>query len=167
MKKLTTLTTLLLLTGFAATAQAESSTDLRQLLSTKDCIACDLRGAGLVLNDLTGANLERANLVGANLSQTNLTGANLRGANLTGADLSENFSARIAGDVVRDGERAIGGGALGVDDALGDALAVEVRELLEEVPVLHQQRAARAGGEGILVVGDGGAGAGRENGGCL
>lgn len=88
MKLKTIATTLLLITSFAATAQAENTSDLRQLLSTKDCTACDLRGAGLVLNDLTGANLEGANLVGANLSQTNLTGANLRGANLTGTSLN-------------------------------------------------------------------------------
>ena len=90
--------TFLLITSFTATAHAENSNDLRQLLSTKDCNACDLRGAGLVLNDLTGANLEGANLVGANLSQTNLTGANLRGANLTGASLN---SANLTGADLR------------------------------------------------------------------
>lgn len=98
--KLTTIvtTTILLITSFTATAQAENSTQLRQLLSTKDCVECDLRGAGLVLNDLTGAKLERANLVGANLSQTNLTGADLRGANLTGASL---YGANLTGADLR------------------------------------------------------------------
>ena len=39
-------------------------------------------------------------------------------------------------------------------DALGDPLAVEVLHLLEQLNVLHQQRAARSGGEGVLIVGD-------------
>jgi len=98
MKKLTTLTTILLLTGFAATAQAENSSHLRQLLSTKSCVQCDLTGAGLVMNDLAGANLNQANLVGANLSRTNLTGADLRGANLTGASL---YGANLMGADLR------------------------------------------------------------------
>jgi uncharacterized protein YjbI with pentapeptide repeats len=86
--KLTTIaTTILLVTSFAGTAQAENSADLRKLLSTKNCPQCDLNGAGLVMNDLAGAKLERANLVGANLGQANLSGADLRGANLTGASL--------------------------------------------------------------------------------
>ena len=46
-------------------------------------------------------------------------------------------------------------GADRVDDALGDALAVEARELLDQVLVLQQRRAARAGGLRVLVVGDG------------
>jgi hypothetical protein len=35
-----------------------------------------------------------------------------------------------------------------------DALAVEVLQLLDQVEVLQQQRAARAGAERVLVVGD-------------
>ena len=61
-----------------------------------------------------------------------------------------------------DGEGAEGAGALGVDDALGDALAVEVSHFFDEPVVLHEDRPARAGGEGVLVVGDGRAGRGRE-----
>jgi uncharacterized protein YjbI with pentapeptide repeats len=87
MKLITIATTILLITSFAGTAQAENSSDLRKLLSTKSCPQCDLNGAGLVMNDLVGAKLDRANLVGANLSQANLSGADLRGANLTGASL--------------------------------------------------------------------------------
>jgi hypothetical protein len=37
-----------------------------------------------------------------------------------------------------------------VDHALGDALAVEVLHLLEKLHILHQHRAARAGGQGVL-----------------
>ena len=40
----------------------------------------------------------------------------------------------------------VGPSALGVHHALGDALAVLVGELLEQLVVLHQHRAARAGG---------------------
>ena len=88
MKFTTIFTTALLITSFAAVANAENSTQLRQLLSTKNCSECDLSGAGLVMSDLSGAKLERANLAGANLSQTNLMGADLRGANLAGASLN-------------------------------------------------------------------------------
>ena len=68
--------------------QAESLTDLNQLLSTKKCSQCDLNSSGLVQADLKGADLLQADLTGANLSQANLTGANLTGANLTGASLN-------------------------------------------------------------------------------
>ncbi len=88
MKLTTVATTILLLTSFAGTAQAENISHLQQLLSTKNCSQCDLTGVGLVNNDLTGAKLERANLVGANLNQANLAGADLRGANLAGASLN-------------------------------------------------------------------------------
>jgi uncharacterized protein YjbI with pentapeptide repeats len=98
MKLKTIATTIILITSFANTAYAENSSQLRQLLSTKNCTECDLTGAGLVMNDLSGAKLERANLVGANLSQTNLTGADLRGANLTGASL---YGANLMGADLR------------------------------------------------------------------
>jgi len=49
-----------------------------------------------------------------------------------------------------------------VHDAFGDAFAVEVGVLLEELPVLHQQGAARPRGQGVLVVAHGDAGRGGE-----
>jgi uncharacterized protein YjbI with pentapeptide repeats len=89
MSKITTIaTTVLFLTSFTATANAENISHLRQLLSTKECQQCNLTGSGLVMNDLAGANLQRANLSGANLGQANLAGADLRGANLAGASLN-------------------------------------------------------------------------------
>jgi uncharacterized protein YjbI with pentapeptide repeats len=91
-------TAILLLNGFAATASAENTAHLQQLLSTKSCQQCDLTGAGLVMNDLAGAKLERANLVGANLSRVNLAGADLRGANLSGASL---YGANLMGADLR------------------------------------------------------------------
>ncbi len=63
------------------------------------------------------------------------------------ADLRERLGLGVFRDVVGDGQRAIGARALGVDGALGNALAVLVRELLEQMEILHQHRAARAGGD--------------------
>ena len=51
---------------------------------------------------------------------------------------------------------------LGVDHTLGDALAVEVGVLLEQLPVLYQQRPAWPGRQRVLVVADGDAGRGGE-----
>jgi uncharacterized protein YjbI with pentapeptide repeats len=82
-----TLTAGLILALLAPAARAENPEHLQKLLSTKNCVQCNLVNAGLVMGDLTGANLSQANLIGANLSQANLVGANLRGANLTGASL--------------------------------------------------------------------------------
>jgi uncharacterized protein YjbI with pentapeptide repeats len=59
----------------ASPALAENPAQVRQLLTTRICPGCDLRGA-----NLSGANLSSANLTGANLSDANLTGANLTGA---------------------------------------------------------------------------------------
>ena len=52
-------------------------------------------------------------------------------------------------------EVAVGAVAAGVDDPLGDALVVEVEDLLAEVEVFQERRAARADPERVLVVGDG------------
>ena len=45
--------------------------------------------------------------------------------------------------------------AAGVDDALGDALVVEVEDLLAEVEVVEQRGATVADAQRVLVVGDG------------
>ena len=52
----------------------------------------------------------------------------------------------------------------GVDDALGNALVIEVEHFFAKVEVLEQRRAARARPEGILVVCDGNALLGGQNG---
>ncbi len=83
---LTTLTVLITI-AISAPSQAESLSDLSQLLNDKKCARCDLSNAGLVQANLTGADLKGANLATANLSQANLTGADLRGADLRGASL--------------------------------------------------------------------------------
>jgi hypothetical protein len=49
-------------------------------------------------------------------------------------------------------EVAVGAGAAGVHDALGDALVVEVGDLLAEDEVFEQGRAAQAGLQRVLVV---------------
>ena len=80
--------------GIALPTQAESLSDLNQLLGTKKCSQCELSDAGLVQADLSGSELVQANLAGANLSQANLQGANLRGANLAGTSL---YGANLTG----------------------------------------------------------------------
>lgn len=74
--------------GIASPGFAENLEHTQKLLSTKECVKCDLTRAGLVFADLNGANLRGANLAGANLSQAKLQGADLRGANLAGASLN-------------------------------------------------------------------------------
>ena len=53
--------------------------------------------------------------------------------------------------------------AAGVHDPLGDALVVEVEDLLAEVEVLQQRRPALADPQGVLVVGDRDALRGRQH----
>ncbi|MEM1369378.1 MAG: pentapeptide repeat-containing protein [Cyanobacteria bacterium P01_H01_bin.15] len=88
------LTVLLFGTGLQLGAKAENFAHLSQLLSTKQCVGCDLSRSGLVQADLVGADLRGANLVGANLSQADLTGADLSGANLTQTSL---YGANLTG----------------------------------------------------------------------
>ncbi|WP_421659399.1 pentapeptide repeat-containing protein [Leptothermofonsia sp. ETS-13] len=61
---------------------------VKQLLETRSCEGCDLRGANLRQQNLEGVNLESANLQGANLEGAKLGNANLRQANLAGANLN-------------------------------------------------------------------------------
>lgn len=85
-------------TVMATAAWGENLAHISQLLQTRRCPGCDLRGAGLVMTDLRdadlrgaalrGANLSRANLAGADLSGADLSNASLHGANLNGANLS-------------------------------------------------------------------------------
>ena|SRR2546425_3785337 len=58
----------------------------------------------------------------------------------------------VTRDVAGDGKGAVGARALRVHHAFGDALAVEVRVLLEELPILDEERAPRTCGQGVLVV---------------
>ena len=59
-------------------------------------------------------------------------------------------------------EVAVRSVAAGVDDSFGDALVVEVEDLLPEVEVLERRRAPKADAQGVLVVGDGDALLGRQ-----
>ena len=81
------LTVILSFTCLTDNSFGYSESDLQKLLSTKECVGCDLSGAdlsGLDLReaDLTKANLSKADLTKAKLIATNLTKANLKGANL-------------------------------------------------------------------------------------
>jgi Pentapeptide repeats (8 copies) len=67
----------------------DNSENVRQLLETKICIRCDLKGANLAEAELDGANLEGADLEGANLTKAELSRAYLVGANLSEANLTE------------------------------------------------------------------------------
>ncbi len=69
------------------TARADSTDNLRRLLSQNTCEGCDLSQAGLVFANLEEAELSNADLQGANLSRATLSNADLRGANLAGAVL--------------------------------------------------------------------------------
>ena len=62
-----------------------------------------------------------------------------------------------------DGEGAEGAGTLGMDDALGDAFPVLVGQLLEQLIVLHQHGAARASGDAVLIIRNGGAAGRRQD----
>lgn len=63
--------------------------NVRHLLTTNECIGCNLIGAKLKDTNLQNANLENANLQDADLERANLQGTNLQGANLQGADLGK------------------------------------------------------------------------------
>ena len=75
----------------------------------------------------------------------------------------EDVGAGDVGQRLGQFEEAVGAIAAGMDDALGNALMVEVEDLLAEVEVLQQRRAARALPQGVLVVGDRDALLGRQH----
>ena len=79
------------------------------------------------------------------------------------ADFGKDLRLRKAGDVLRHRKGAVGAPALGMHAALGDHLAVEMRQLLEQPDVLQQCRTAGTGGQDVGVVGDRRAGFVGEN----
>ncbi len=70
------------------------------------------------------------------------------------ADALEDVGAADVGKAVGELEMAVRAIAARMNDALGDALMVEVEDLLAEMEILEQRRAARALLEAVLVVGD-------------
>ena len=78
--------------------------------------------------------------------------------------LGEDVGLAVLGDVVGHLEVAKGARALGVHHALGDALPVEVRHLVDELGVLQEEGAAGADGLGVELVADGGAPGGGQTG---
>jgi len=81
------LATLGVVAGVGTTLISQPASPVKQLLDTRQCIGCNLRGANLEGANLEGANVKDANLEGANLKGANLKGANLKDANLWGANL--------------------------------------------------------------------------------
>ncbi|MBW4628061.1 MAG: pentapeptide repeat-containing protein [Brasilonema octagenarum HA4186-MV1] len=63
--------------------------NVRRLLTTNECVGCNLFEAQLERVNLLGANLEGANLQEAELEKANLQGTNLQTANLQGVDFSK------------------------------------------------------------------------------
>ena len=78
------LTVILSFTCLTDNSFGYSESDLQKLLSTKECVGCDLSGA-----DLSGLDLREADLTKAKMKKTNLTRANLTEAKLTRANLTE------------------------------------------------------------------------------
>ena len=68
------------------------------------------------------------------------------------ADLREDLGLGVAGDVMGDGERAVGARALGVHAPLRNDFAVEMRQLFDQPDVLQQRRPARPGGHDVYIV---------------
>ncbi|MNQ59969.1 hypothetical protein D3C85_742350 [compost metagenome] len=71
--------------------------------------------------------------------------------------LLENLGAGQVADIGGGDEFAVDTGATCMHHALRDALAIEALELLDQLHILQQGRAVRAGSLGVLVVADGGA----------
>ena len=69
----------------------------------------------------------------------------------------------LRSDIVGDLKITVGASTLSVDNSLGDSLTGEVSKLVEEVEVLSEDGATGASGHRVLVVVDGGAGAGRDD----
>ena len=70
------------------------------------------------------------------------------------ADFAEDFGAGVFGDVVRYGKRTERARTFGVHTAFGDDFAHEVGEFFIQPQILRQQRAARTGGQAVLIVGN-------------
>ncbi|MNF54933.1 hypothetical protein D3C84_363770 [compost metagenome] len=70
------------------------------------------------------------------------------------ANCLKQLRAGVLSDIACHGERTVGTRAFGVYTALRDVFTVEVGKLLDQVKVVEQQRATRAGGTGILVIGN-------------
>ena len=74
---------------------------------------------------------------------------------LGGRSGREDGGAGVRGDVSGHLEDAVRSAALGVHDALRDALAVELGELLDQVDVVQGSDSLGSNGQGVLVAGDG------------
>ena len=73
------------------------------------------------------------------------------------AHLGEQLGLCVWGDIVGDGEGAVGAPALGVHAALGDDLTVKMGQLFQQPHILQGNRAPGAGRQRVFVFGHGGA----------
>ncbi|MGY4355327.1 hypothetical protein ACVW0J_001820 [Bradyrhizobium sp. i1.7.7] len=71
------------------------------------------------------------------------------------ADLREDPGLAVAGDVMGDREGPEGAGSLGVHASLGNHLAIEVSQLLDQPDILQQCGPAAARGHDVEVIADG------------
>jgi len=78
---------LILIMGVIPLAGYDAS-DYNKLIETKDCIACDLRGADLHDLDFSGSDLQKSDLRGANLAHSIFFMADLSGADLSDVNAS-------------------------------------------------------------------------------
>lgn len=89
MKKIRVLSSLcLVIQLFPVAVYGFVQADLESLLSTNECIRCDLSGADLSGKTLTKAKLDGANLTGADLTNTILRMADLQEVNFRNANLT-------------------------------------------------------------------------------
>ena len=66
--------------------------------------------------------------------------------------LREELGLRVAGDIVRHGEDAMSSRSFGVNHSFRHALTVEVRHLLDQMEILHQEWATWTSRQRILVI---------------
>ncbi|XTZ12615.1 MAG: pentapeptide repeat-containing protein, partial [cyanobacterium endosymbiont of Rhopalodia inflata] len=74
---------------FTSSVLAGNPAHIQRLLTTNECIGCDLSNEDLRFAHLIGADLREANLSGSTLIEANLEGADMTGANLKGSNLTE------------------------------------------------------------------------------
>lgn len=79
------------------------------------------------------------------------------------ADGIEELSLADLGDIVSGFEITVRTSTLGVDDTLGDSLAIEVSQLVNQVEILEQNRAELSCSHRVLVIVDGRAGRSRQS----
>ncbi len=70
------------------------------------------------------------------------------------ADAVQELGPRPGAAILGELESAVGARAAGMDDALGNTLAIEARQLFDQVMILQQERARRSRALRTLIVGN-------------